>query len=477
VIELDAAKDAACVWISNHEDHYVKISDAVWELAELGLIEVKSSALLADELESQAFKVIRGVAGMPTAFVASWGNGEPVIGVMGEYDALPGISQKKAPWKEALKPGQPGHGCGHNIHGTSGVAAAVATKQVMEQFEIKGTIRFFGCPAEENFSGKVFMVRDGVFDRVDTVLSHHPNDMNAVDLRSSLALNSAKFHFYGEASHAGGSPEQGRSALDAVELMNTGVNYLREHVIQDARIHYVIEKGGEQPNVVPAYARSWYYIRAPEREQADFIYKWIVDIAEGAAMMTRTEVKVEFLEGIYNVIPNRTIADLLVQNMQEIGLPKYCDEDLKFAAAIAKTISKETKLAQLRKSKRPRWKDLLNKLIDDEIPPPWGDGETIHGSTDVADVSWQTPTLEFGTATWILGTPAHSWQAVAQSGVGLGHKSLIFAAKAMATTAIDLLTDDTKLRKAQTEFRTRIMNQKYKSPLPKDQKPPLTAWQ
>ncbi len=477
MIELDVVKDTACTWISDHEDHYVKISDDVWELAELGLIEVKSSALLAGELEKQGFKVERGVAGMPTAFVASWGDARPVVGVMGEYDALPGLSQKKTPWKEPLEPGQAGHGCGHNIHGTSGVAAAVALKQVMEQYKIKGTIRFFGCPAEENFSGKVFMVRDSVFDHVDAVLSHHPNDMNAVDLRSSLALNSAKFHFYGKASHAGDSPEQGRSALDAVELMNTGVNYLREHVIQDARIHYVIEKGGEQPNVVPAYARSWYYIRAPEREQVEFIYKWIVDIAEGAAMMTRTEVTVEFMEGSYNVIPNHTIADLLVHNMQEIGLPKYQSEDVKFAEAIAKTIPKETKRAQLRKSKRPNWKDLLGKMIDDEIALPWGEGETIHGSTDVADVSWQTPTLEFGTAAWILGTPAHSWQAVAQSGVGLGHKSLIFAAKAMATTAIDLLTDDTKLRNAQTEFKKRIMNQEYKSPLPKDQKPPLTAWE
>ncbi|MCW4052658.1 MAG: M20 family metallopeptidase [Candidatus Bathyarchaeota archaeon] len=470
-------KDAACKWISSNKDRFVKISDSVWELAELGLIEVKSSALLADDLEKQGFKVERGVAGMPTAFVASWGEGKPVVGVMGEYDALPGISQKKVTWEEPLEPGKPGHGCGHNIHGTSGLAAVVAAKNVMEQHKIKGTIRFFGCPAEENFSGKVFMVRDGVFDNVDAVISHHPNDMNAVDLRSSLALNSAKFHFYGKASHAGDSPEQGKSALDAIELMNTGVNFLREHVIQDARIHYVIEQGGDQPNVVPAYARSWYYIRAPEREQLEFIYDWILDIAKGAAMMTRTKVRVEFMEGIYNVIPNQTIADLLVENMQKIGLPKYDDEDLRFAQGIAKTIPKDTKRAQLRKSKRPCWKDLMDKTIDDEIPSPWGEGETIHGSTDVADVSWQIPTVEFSTATWILGTPAHSWQAVAQSGVGLGHKSLIFAAKVMATTALDLLTDESKLKKAQEEQRKRVMGKKYKSPIPKDRKPPLNAWE
>jgi aminobenzoyl-glutamate utilization protein B len=473
---MSSPKESALKWISENEGQLIEISDRIWGFAELGLIEFKSSALLADELENHGFRVKRGVAGMPTAFMATWGEGKPVVGIMGEYDALPGLSQKKVPWKEPLESAIAGHGCGHNIHGVSGMAAAIAAKTAIKEHNIKGTVVFFGTPAEENFSGKIFMVREGCFHDVDAVISHHPNDMNSVDLRSSLAVNSAKFHFYGKASHAGGSPEQGRSALDAVELMNTGVNYLREHIIQDARIHYVIEKGGDQPNVVPSYARSWYYVRAPEREELGFIYDWVLDIARGAAIMTRTDLKTEFVEGTYNLVPNETIANLIVKNMKEIGLPKYSEEDLDFAEKIAKTFSQEAKITQLKKSKRPRWESLVDKLTDDEIPMPWGERETIHGSTDVADVSWQVPTVEFGTASWVLGTPAHSWQAVAQSGVGLGHKSLLLAAKTMATTAIDLMINETLLDKAQEEHKRRLGKREYKSPIPLDYKPPLDAW-
>ena len=474
---MSVDKECAFDWIEDNKKLIIEISDEVWEFAELGLIEFKSSALLADELEKHGFRVERGIAGMPTAFVATWGEGKPVIGIMGEYDALPGLSQKKVPRKEPLENGKPGHGCGHNIHGTSGIAAATAVKKAIEKHNRRGTIKFFGSPAEENFSGKVFMVRDGYFNNVDAVISHHPSTMNEASLMSCLAVNSVKFHFYGKASHAGGSPEQGRSALDAVELMNIGVNYLREHVIQDARIHYVIEKGGDQPNIVPPYARSWYYVRAPERDQMEFIYNWILEIAKAAATMTRTEVKTEFLEGSYNVMSNRTISELIVKNMREIGLPKYSAEDLKFAEEIAKTISPETKIAQLKKSKRPHWERLVDKLIDNEFPDPWGEGEVSHGSTDVADVSWQAPTVEFSTATWVLGTPAHSWQAVAQNGVGIGHKSLIFAAKVMAATAIDLLTNEDALDKAREEHKQRISNKKYRSPIPPDHKPPLDVWE
>ena len=474
---MSVDKKFAFDWIENNKELIMEVSDKVWDFAELGLIEFKSSALLADELEKNGFRVERGIAGMPTAFVATWGEGKPVIGIMGEYDALPGLSQKRVPWKETLEKGKPGHGCGHNVHGTSGMAAAIAVKKVMEKQNRRGTIRFFGCPAEENFSGKVFMVREGYFNDVDAVISHHPSTMNEASLMSCLAVNSVKFHFYGKASHAGGSPEQGRSALDAVELMNTGVNYLREHVIQDARIHYVIEKGGDQPNIVPPYARSWYYVRAPERDQMEFIYNWILDIAKGATTMTRTEVKTEFLEGSYNVIPNKTISELIIKNMREIGLPKYSAEDLKFAEQIAKTITSEMKIAQLKKSKRPGWERLVDRLTDDEVPDPWGEGEVSHGSTDVADVSWQAPTVEFGTATWILGTPAHSWQAVAQNGVGIGHESLIFAAKVMAATAIDLLTNEDALNKAREEHKQRVSNKKYRSPISPDHKPPLDIWE
>ncbi len=470
-------KETAFKWIEENKDRIIEISDKIWEYAELGLIEFKSSALLADELERHGFKVERGVAGMPTAFVATWGEGKPVIGIMGEYDALPGLSQKKVPWKEPLVPGAPGHGCGHNLHGTSGAAAAIAVKIAMEKHGLKGTIKFFGCPAEENFDGKVYMVREGCFKDVDAIISHHPGTMNAVTLKSCLAVNSVKFHFYGKASHAAASPEEGRSALDAVELMNIGVNYLREHVSQEARIHYVIEKGGAQPNIVPDYARSWYYVRAPERDQVEHIYNWILDIAKGAALMTRTEVKIEFIGGAYNLIPNRTIAELIVKNMREIGLPKYDEEELNFAKEIAKTITPEMKINQLRKSKRPGWERLVDKLIDDEVPDPWGEGEVMYGSTDVADVSWQAPTVEFSTASWVLGTPGHSWQATAQSGAGISRKSLIFAAKIMAATALDLLTKPEILQKAQEEHRRRLRGRKYRSPIPPEVKPPLDIWQ
>jgi len=469
-------KETAFKWIEENKDRIIEISDKIWEYAELGLIEFKSSALLADELEKHGFRVERGVAGMPTAFVATWGEGKPVIGIMGEYDALPGLSQKKVSWKEPLVPGAPGHGCGHNLHGTSGMAAAIAVKTAMEKHGVKGTVKFFGCPAEENFDGKVYMVREGCFKDVDAVISHHPSSMNAVTLRSCLAVNAVKFHFYGKASHAAASPEEGRSALDAVELMNIGVNYLREHVIQEARIHYIIEKGGTQPNIVPDYARSWYYIRAPEREQVEYIYDWILDIAKGAALMTRTELKVEFIAGIYNLIPNRTIAELIVKNMREIGLPKYDEEELEFAKEIAKTIPPETKINQLRKSKRPGWERLIDKLIDNEIPDPWGEGEISYGSTDVSDVSWQAPTVEFSTAAWVLGTPAHSWQATAQSGTGISRKSLIFAAKVMAATALDLLTKPELLQAAKEEHKKRLRGRKYKSPIPPEVKPPLDIW-
>lgn len=470
------AKQKALKWISENEERIIEISDKIWEFAELGLQEFKSSALLVEELKKAGFKVEMGVAGMPTAFVATYGAGEPVIGVMGEYDALPGLSQKTLPKREPLKEGAPGHGCGHNIHGTSGLAGAIAAKVVMESGGIKGTVRFFGTPAEESASGKVFMVRDGVFDGVEAVLSHHPGSMNTSGLASSLANNSVKFHFYGVSSHAAGSPEQGRSAMDAVELMNIGVNYLREHVIQEARIHYVVEAGGDQPNVVPAYARSWYLVRAPERDQVDLIYNRILEIAKGAAVMTGTTHKVEFIKGVYNELPSRTLSELVASNMREIGAPKYTDEEMGFAKEISKTITPESKREALRKSKRPGWEKLLEVDLDQTIPDAWNEGQVQPGSTDVSDVSWKAPTMEFSTATYVLGTPGHSWQNVAQSGMGIGHKSLIFAAKTICTSVIDLMTKPELLKRGQDEHRQKLAGRVYKPPIPSDLKPPLDMW-
>ncbi|MBS7651827.1 amidohydrolase [Candidatus Bathyarchaeota archaeon] len=473
---MSRTKRIASEWIDEHRSRLVGLSDRVWELAELGLVEYESSKLLADELEGWGFRVMRGVAGMPTAFVAEWGSGRPVIGVMGEYDALPGLSQRPVPYREPLVEGAPGHGCGHNIHGVSGLAGAIAARIAMEEAGIQGTIRFYGCPAEESASGKVWMVRDGVFAGVDAVLSHHPSSMNVASLKSSLANNSVKFHFFGRSSHAAGSPEQGRSALDAVELMNVGVNYMREHIIEKARIHYVIEAGGGQPNVVPDYARSWYLIRAPEREQVEELYKRILDISRGAELMTETRCEVEFIKGVSNKIPNRTLSEIITANMREIGAPEYTDEELRFAERIAETIPTEAKREELRKSGRPDWEELMDILIDRSIPEPWGEGEVSSGSTDVADVSWQAPTIEFSTTAYVLGTPGHSWQVVAQSGMGIGHRSLIFAAKTIASSALDLLERRELLERAWEEFKSRLKGRNYRSPIPTDAKPPLELW-
>jgi aminobenzoyl-glutamate utilization protein B len=472
----DNGKKTAFDWVEGNRERIIEISDAVWGYAELGFVEFKSSKLLADELEAHGFSVERGVAGIPTAFVAKWGSGRPVIGVMGEYDALPGLSQKVVPHKEPIKEVAPGHGCGHNIHGTSGMSGAIAAKTAMEKAGIKGTIKFFGCPAEEMLSGKVWMVREGVFDGVDACLSHHPSSMNTAGLSSSNANNAVKFHFYGKTSHAAGSPEQGRSALDAVELMNVGVNFLREHVIQDARIHYIIEEGGGQPNVVPDYARSWYLVRAPERDQLEPIYNRILKIAEGAALMTETTLKVEFVKGIYNKIPSRALSELVTANMRQIGAPTYTKEEMRFAEEIAESITPEEKRDSLRKSKRPGWEELTDVLLDNTIPDAWNEGEVSHGSTDVSDVSWHTPTMEFGTTTYVLGTPGHSWQNVAMSGMSIGHKSLIFASKVIAASAIDLLTKPDLLKAAKEELDKRLMGRTYKPPVPPEAKPPLDQW-
>jgi len=466
------AKDIALKWIEENKDKIIFLSDKIWEYAELGLEEYNSSKLLADTLEEYGFKVKRGIAGMPTAFVAEWGGGKPVIGILGEYDALAGLSQKRVPWKEPIIEGAPGHGCGHNIFGAATAAGAIALKIAMEKCKMEGTIKYFGCPAEETLIGKVFMAREGVFEGLDFAINYHPSSFNTVSLGSTNAMNSAKFHFYGRASHAGGSPEAGRSALDAVELMNVGVNYLREHVIQDARIHYVIEKGGDQPNIVPPYARSWYYVRAPEREQVEEIYNWILDIAKGAALMTQTQHKVEFITGCYNMIQNKTLAMTCLKVMREIGAPKFSKEDYEFAKKIHETIPPEQKRNALKRMKIPDWEKLMDVILDEEVRDPWDEGEVSHGSTDVGDVSWQTPTLSFETACFVLGSPGHSWQNVAAAGVGIGHKGGIYAAKVIAATAIEIMSNGKLIEEAWKEFREKTKGKKYKSPIPPEVKEP-----
>jgi aminobenzoyl-glutamate utilization protein B len=469
-------KNMATFWIDQNRDSIIELSDGVWSYPELGLLEFKSAKLMIDELKSHGFSVTEGVGGMPTAFVADYGAGKPVLGVMGEYDALPGLSQKVSTEKDPVEPGAPGQGCGHNIHGVSGLAGAIAIRHAMEEHGLGGTVRFFGTPAEESASGKVWMVRDGVFDGVDAVLSHHPSSMNTGSLASSLANNSVKFHFMGKTSHAAGSPEHGRSALDAVELMNVGVNFLREHIVQEARIHYVIEDGGGQPNVVPGYARSWYLVRAPERNQVEAIYERVLKIAKGATMMTETELRIEFIKGIYNKIPNRVLSETVISNMREIGTPTYSDEEIEWGRELTKSVSREEKIGGLRKSQRPDWQELVDVVMDTSVPDPWNDGVVSPGSTDVSDVSWMAATMEFSTATWPLGTPGHSWMNVAASAHSIGHKSLIFASKVIASTGLDLLTDAELREKAWEEHRKRTMGLEYKTPIPEGMEPPLDMW-
>jgi len=467
------SKEIALGWIDENDKRIIEISDKAWEYAEVGLLEYKTSKLLADEIERHGFRVERDIAGMPTAFVATWGSGKPVIGVMGELDALAGVSQKAVPYKDPVVEGGPGHGCGHNIHGTSGMAGAIAIKTAMEEKKLPGTIKFYGCPAEETLVGKVFMVRDGLFDGVDACLSHHPSSANSAGTGSSNAMNSVKFHFHGRTAHAAGDPESGISALDAVELMSNGVNFMREHIIEKARVHYVTEVGGGQPNVVPAYARTWFYVRAPEREQVEYIYNWVLEIANGADKMARTTHEVEFLTGCYNMLPNKGLSDLVISNMREIGAPVHTDEEIEFAKKMNESIPPELKKESLRKSERPGWEKMLDEFFDERVLDDYRAGKVGAGSTDVSDVSWVTPTIEFVTTCCILGTPGHSWQFTAQSGMSIGHKSLVFASKVIAASGLDLLTKPSLLKAVRDEWEERLTGRVYKPPIPADLAPPL----
>jgi aminobenzoyl-glutamate utilization protein B len=467
------SKQTALTWIEAHRDLIVDAHQRIWELAEVGLQEMQTRKLLVDILEAHGFTVEQGVAGMPSAFVATYGSGDPTIGVMAELDALPELSQEAVPYQKPREEGEAGHGCGHCGYAATALGAALAVKEAIDAHDLSGTIKCFGCPAEETLVGKVFMVREGVFDGLDACLGHHPGSANAASLGSSNAMNSVKFEFFGKASHAAGSPEQGISALDAVELMNVGVNYMREHVVQETRMHYVIEEGGHEPNVVPAYARSWYYVRAPERELVDRYYEWVLRIADGADLMANTSHKVRFLTGAHNTIPNRPMAERVVANMREIGAPTYTEEELEFAAELGKSVPREEKRAVLNRSHLPNALSLLDVDINPNIYDPYGEERKGGGSTDVAEVSWNTPTVEFSTACFVVGTPGHSWQNTAVSGTSIAHKSTLFAAKVMAATVLDLLTDPETLDRVREDWETRMADRTYQSPLPEDLEPPL----
>jgi len=463
--------DKALEWLAQNTAALTGLSDRIWEFAEVGLQEIRSAGAQVDYLKALGFEVQTGVAGMPSAFVASWGSGKPVVGFLGEFDALPGLSQMARPAKEPVKEGAPGHGCGHNLLGVAALAAAAAIKAEMEASGIPGTVRYHGCPAEETLVGKVFMVKDGLFDGVDAVLDWHPGALNMVRNRSSNAMNSVKFTFRGRTAHAAGDPHHGRSALDAVELMNIGANYLREHIIEKARLHYVITDGGGEPNVVPARAQVWYYVRAPEREQVDEIYARLQDIAKGAALMTGTTYELRFLAGCYNYLPNTTLNRLLHATMERVGPNSWTAKELEFARKMNESFPAGQKEAGLRAMEAPP--EVFGQLIHEGIMPWKGDESGGGGSSDVADVSWTTPTGRFAAATGVIGEPGHSWQVAACAGMSIGHKGMVMAAKILALSGLELLTDAGLLAKAREEFAGRTKDRPYKSPIPEGVGPPL----
>ena len=445
--------------IDKRFDEYASISKQIWNFAELGYQEEKSSALFQELLKKEGFTVQFGVAGIPTAFVATYGEGKPVIGILGEYDALPGLAQEAVPEIKPIPNQKGGHGCGHNLFGTASVAAAVEVKNWLASSGRKGTIKIYGCPAEEGGSGKVYMVREGLFNDVDVVLHWHPWSTNGADAGTSLANITAKFRFRGIASHAAASPERGRSALDGVEAMDNMVNMMREHIPQDTRVHYVITKGGEAPNVVPAFAEVYYYARQKDRAILKEVWKRIEDAARGAALGTGTKVEWEILGGVYNILPNLSLSELVHNNLTLVGGVNYSADEKIFAEKIAETLGNQ-------KMPIENAANIVDYKTDTE-------SATSGGSTDVGDVSWAVPTVGLRTATWVPGTGAHSWQSAAASGMGIGQKGMIVAAKTLACTALDLFKDQTIIDKAKAEFiQKRGANFKYEALLG-DRKPAL----
>ncbi len=418
----------------------------IWRFAELGYLEEKSSALLQSELTAAGFTLDKGVAGMPTAFVASYGSGAPVVAILGEFDALPGLSQDAVPERKPIVDGAPGHACGHHLFGTASAAAAIAVKNWLAASKQSGTIRFYGTPAEEGGSAKVYMVRDGLFKDVDVVIAWHPGDRNFAGTSSSLANIGVKFRFKGVPSHAASAPEKGRSALDGVEAMNHMVNMMREHVPQETRMHYVITKGGAAPNVVPGDAETYYYVRHPDVRTVRDIFQRIVNASKGAALGTDTTVEHEIIGGVYNLLPNDTLAAVQARNLAAVGGVTYTPEEQTFAERIQNTLAGGATLA-------------LGS--QETVYKPTAETSGGGASTDVGDVSWAVPTVQVVTATWVPGTPAHSWQAVAAGGMSIGVKGMMVAARTMALTASDVFSDPALIQKAKAEFDQRRAGQTY----------------
>jgi aminobenzoyl-glutamate utilization protein B len=448
-----AAKLAAVDSVERHAQELAGLSDQIWAYAEIALREHKSAAALADFAERQGFKVQRGVAGMPTAFVARYGTGRPVIGVMGEYDALPGLSQQAVPEKVPLVAGAPGHGCGHNLFGAASLGAALAIKEQIAAGKLRGTVVFFGTPAEEDVGGKTYMVRDGVFDDVDVVLAWHPADETLADMTSSQAMVDVAVEFRGKAAHAAYDPWNGRSALDALELFTHGVNLMREHVRPSSRMHYVITDGGDVPNVIPEHARVWLWLRDWQRSEVDSLLARVRKLAAGAAEMSETTAAVTVQGGNWETLVNEAGARLLYANLLWLGPATYTEQE----QAFAKQVQRAAGVPEV---------GMAAGVKPLEGQPAEG------GSTDVGDVSWVVPTLHVSVATSPLGAPWHAWPVVASGGMSIGHKGMARAAKVLAATMADLYESPQALEAVQAEFRSRKGDTVFKPYIP-DGPPPL----
>ena len=442
-------KEEAVASIEKHKAELINLSDQVWGFAETALLEARSSKLLADYAEKQGFTVERGVAGLPTAFVASYGEGRPIIGVLGEYDALPGLSQKAQSTKEALEPGAPGHGCGHNLLGTGALGAALAIKDLMAAGRLKGTIRFYGTPAEEAVGGKVYMVREGLFKDLDVCLAWHPDEKTQVSIDGSQAIVDLIVEFKGKTAHAAADPWNGRSAVAALEFFTTGLNRMREFVKPTVRMHYAILNGGDVPNVVPAYARLWCWLRDSKGAGVEQLLGRARRIAEGAAMMAEVESKLTVQGGNWETLVNLTGEKVMFDNLVWLGPMQFTPEEQEFAREIQRATGIE-----------PKGLDGTIKPWRAPKPDPEG------GSTDVGDVSWNVPTLSMNATTAPVDAPWHAWPVVACGGMSIGHKGLVYAAKALATTTVDLFEDAKTLEAIKAEFREKTKGVIYKPFIP-----------
>lgn len=452
---LSKNKKALVASIEKHQAALISISDAIWAHAETAFEETKSAEILAKYAEDNGFKVQRGVAEIPTAFVATYGTGSPVISILGEFDALPGISQKAMPTKNPLKEGAAGHGCGHNLFGAGSLGAAIAIKEMIEAGKIKGTVKFFGTPSEEKFFGKIWMVKAGLWDDVDVNISWHPAPVTESDVQSSLALVDFKVEFFGQAAHAAADPWNGRSASDALELYTAGINYYREHVKPTVRMHYHIQDGGQVVNVVPDYSRVWVRIRDSKREGMMPVYERVMKMAEGAAILANVDYKVSLISGIYEVLVNREGGKIMQQNLELLGPINYTESEIAFG----KKIQEQTKkpLVGMDSKIRP---------LEETRENPGG------GSTDVGDVSWNVPNINLRVTTAPKDTPWHSWAVVACGGMSIGHKGMVYAAKAMSMTMLDLFENPSLVSKVKQEYKKRKGNTVYKAIVP-DGPPPI----